>query len=556
MCRIPLLLFLVLPLVLLVPPALAGPRVPAISLPDLPEAGTCAPLPTTNVTWVTVGEIGFYRVDNDPRDFEGRELYDILSARSRKAAEAGTPHDVWITAARNGPWVNIVQVLQLCQQTGIFRVGLQVRAESGDGVMGFPLFLPGGTQQAPPGAGTTARLLEVRMAPPPNPLHATPPSNPDLVYAAARNAVERFGPIVAEASVHWSARVHEAVRVVDLLYRAGCAAVKLRNRIMTRKETGPPTIQIWVQDRLLKETPATTQAPPIGPRKTVWPDCGAARPGALAYDLEPLSPGDGTSSPATHQRRALPNYAATGQEVPPGAMRASAQAVLGWAGRMGTSLGMVLKPGRTAFPEPLLARRKRQGLGVQQFFREARAAFPGPERVVVGTTRVQAYLLRENGIVGQIDLTLCTSGERLDVVFGSWVAGEYPSNLTLDPVEVDRFAAGVPGHLRVWVEGTLAAARVRGPGAVPLATEEDVLAQLPAVARAGARRALAGRLATLGNLVGWVRATPFDRLLVLKVEGTAAIHAHDRIEGILRFDLDPEQGELSLASLTPRVAPR
>ena len=40
-----------------IPVARAGPQVPEVPPAALPVAGTCAPLPQTHVTWVTIGEL-------------------------------------------------------------------------------------------------------------------------------------------------------------------------------------------------------------------------------------------------------------------------------------------------------------------------------------------------------------------------------------------------------------------------------------------------------------------------------------------------------------------
>lgn len=538
-------------------PGYAGPQVPPLGAGDLPTAGTCGPLPRENLTLVTIGEVDWYRLDGDGRDLRGEELYEILMARSRAAADAGVPHDVWVAVSRERTWGQVVQVLALCQRTGLFRVGLQVQAESGEGVMGFPLFLPDArstTSGAVPGARSYA--LEVRMERPrKNPLPAPPPSSAVNLYAAARKAVQRFGMVVAEASIAREVPVQDAVRAIDLLYRAGCAGVKLPWRVM-RREHVEPVVQVFVQGRLLVPEPAPVEVPPIRARKTPWPDSGAAQPGALALPLEPIPSGD-TRSPTTRAVVPLPNYAAQPSGVPAAAMHGSGEAVFDWARRLGAGFQAVLRPQNPAFPGPLLVRRKRQGMGVDEFFRAARQTFPVTAGVTVSTARLQGWLFRDNEIVGRVDLTIDVTRPQPSIVYARWVAGPYPSaGVRLPPEQTDPYAGGVPGHLRVWIEGALAAGRVQGASALPLASEAQVLSQLPLVAHAGVRAGLAQRGAGIDNLCAWLRATPYNRLFVEAAEGSAAVKDPRGVSGILRFALAAEGGELALSSLTARAAPR
>jgi hypothetical protein len=314
-------------------------------------------------------------------------------------------------------------------------------------------------------------------------------------------------------------------------------------------------VQIAISGRPLESDPLDVTLTPIRARKQPWPDSGAARPGAHRYTLEPVPSGDRTA-PVPTRGLPLPSYAEDGREVPPAAFAASAEAVQDWAGILGAWLQRVLQPGKTQFPGGLLVKRRRQGRGVDQFFAEARQTFPGAELVTVSTVRVRLLLFKGADAVGHVDFTILLSAKELGLVFGSWVAGEYPPGARLPPRATDPYAARVPGHLRVWLEGVLAKARLHGKSELPLATEADVLAQLPAVAHPGVRAAIAGRDAHLQNLVGWLRATPFDRVVVATAEGSAAVLHGGRVAGVLRYALEAENGELRLSSMKARAAPR
>ncbi len=540
-------------LVLSTSSALADGRVPDIPQRRLPVAGTCGPLPTSNVTWVIVGEPGWYRIAGEARDIQKDELSNRLKAKAEAAGAQGQRHDVWIVVDRDQWWAHVVNVLHACQFVGLHRVGLQVQCEATGQALGFPLFLPYHTG-APGNAGAiaTARRLNVR-------LEATKEesSYAPRLYAAAHQAVDRFGPIVAEVSVSAKTKVQDAVTAVDLLYRAGCAGVTLKYRMMIRSRSGPSIPQIWIQERLLPGEAIPVDVPAVAPRSTPWPDDGAAQPGAFTFRLEEIQEG-GPETPAAVEtlKRPLPNYAATRAEVPDDNRREAAIAVQQWGDTLGSWLATVLQPGRVSFPEPLLAKRRRQGLGAEEFFRLAREAYPTAERVRPATLRAQGFLFEGTRVSGKFDVTLSLSDGPPDVVFANWVVEEANENVVLPPAETEPYAAGTPGQLRVTLEGLLAAARARGPEAVPLASEAEVLAQLPAVAHAGARQAIARRGQGIEYLAGWLRARPFDRLVIVKVDGQAAVHGQGRVLGVLRYDVEGEGGELALASLVPKVANR
>ena len=531
--------------------ALAGAQVPDVPAGRLPVAGTCGPLPSSNVTWVIVGEPGWYRIGGEARDMQQEELTQRLKAEAERAQ--GQRHDVWIIVDRDQWWAHVVNVLHACQFVGFHRVGIQVQSEATGQTLGFPLFLPYHTG-APGSAGAIARARRLGVR-----LEATKEnaSYAPRLYAAAQQAVDRFGPIVAEVSVSAKTKVQDAVTAVDLLYRAGCAGVTLKYRMMIRSRSGPSIPQIWVQERLLPGEAIPIELPRIAPRTTPWPDDGAAQPGAFTFVLEDISEAGGAEGDGTDAiRRPLPNYAATRAEVPADEQREAAVAVQQWGDTLGSWLATVLQPGRVSFPETLLAKRRRQGLGAEEFFRRAREVYPTAEKVRPTTLRVQGFLFEGARVSGKFDVTLSLADGPPDVVFANWVVEEANESIVLPPAETEPFAAGTPGQLRVTIEALLAAARAHGPTALPLASEAEVLAGLPPVAHAGARQAIARRGQGIEYLAGWLRARPFDRLVIVKVDGQAAVYAQGRVLGVLRYDVVGEGGELTLATLTAKTATR
>jgi hypothetical protein len=531
------------------PPAAAGPQVPDVGRAELPEAGTCAPIAGASVTWVTVGEPGFYRIDGDSTDVGTQALFTHLAQQAQAAANAGSNHEAWILVSAQRVWQRVVDVLQLCPKSGVFRVGLQVRAEGSDALYGFPLFLPVGRGPGVTPTGTAHELPVVMQ------VVRDEPSDPRGLFAAAQAAASRFGPVVADLSIPPDASVQDAVRAIDLLYRAGCIAVRTPTRMGARNIRQPGPVRISVNGRPLLSDAPTVDIPPIQPRKMPWPDSGAAQAGSFGLILERIPTGDGSAAAASRMAP-LPSYAETGREVPPDAWNASGERVRDWAVKVGPWLGRVLQPGKTEFPGDLLVKRRRQLEGVEQMFAEARQTFPGADRVVVATVRLQAFLFRGADAVGRVDVTLDLSGETPSVVFGSWVPGQYPPGAHLPPRETDPFATGVPGHLRVWLEGLLVGGKARGASAVPLAPESRVLANLPDVAHPSVLDALRRRQAAVENLVGWLRATPYDRVFVATVEGSAAVTMQGRIAGLLRFAIESEGGGLRLSSMKAKAAPR
>jgi hypothetical protein len=460
---------------------------------------------------------------------------------------------VWISVRADREWGQVVNVLRACQEGGIHRIGLQVQAESGQGVFGFPLFLPHNKNRVDPNAPKQkARRLDVRLEAAGGERSYTP-----RLFAAAKAAVERFAPVVAEISISVRSRVQDAVTAIDLLYRAGCASVRMRYRMMVRSLSATPTLQLWVADRLLPPEAMEIPVPPVRVRTTPWNDNGAAEEGAWAFELEAIDDGSPKVEEKGAQLQPLPSYAALGGEVPSSAMAEASQAVQTWSDTLGGWLHRILANKRVNVPETLVVKRRRQGLGVKQMFADARAAFAGTDSVKPSTLRIQAYLFQGNTVAGKVDVTLNMAGTRLDVVFANWVTEQFPTDLILPPHETEAYASGTPGQLRVLLEGLMGATRARGSAAIPLAPEADLLKELPPIAHRSVRQAIARRGPAIDAFAAWLRVTPYDRVLVAAVDGQAGVHAKDgRVVGVLRYALEGEAGNLSLANLGARVAPR
>jgi biopolymer transport protein ExbD len=526
--------------------------VPEVARDDLPAAGTCAPIEGGNATFVTVGESGRYRLDGAADTVDQAALVAALGARAGVPLDGRTPsrHSVWIAAPAKSAWTGVINVIMACRQAQIFRVGLQVRSEAGEGLMGFPLFLP-----LPPPADPAAlpkgkaRRMDVRVQTGPD-----APSDPRRAYAAAEKASHLFGPVVAEVTIAANVEVQYAVTVLDMLWRGGSAAVKLKFGVLVPNLRGPRNGRVLVESRSLPAESEPIAVPPIRARKAPWPDEGAAQPGVLALELEDFPTGGAKKEPdGPADEPPLPNYAAERAGVPATALRASETRVLEWSAGLGRDLTAQLKDGKGA--EKRFAVRFRPAEKLAALVTPMRETFPGAPKVVPSTVRLDVYLFRGAAAVGKADVTVHLAGSALSLVFARWVgAEELPKDLVLPPFAVDPFAAGVPGHLRVWLEGTLASGRAHGVAGIPLTPPSEVLSQLPRVAHAGVAPALAARAADVDLLARWLAATPCDRLLLIVRDATASVQLPTGVVGILRYGLEPEEKDLRLNSLSPRAA--
>jgi hypothetical protein len=531
--------------------ARAEDPVPDVPAQRLPVAGTCAPIDEADATFVIAGETDHFRVRGRPGTLDEAGLARVLAERtpSGQGPPAGGRHAVWILAAADLPGRPAWKAVLVARNAGIGRVGLVVRSEAGGGgLLGFPLFVPPPAPQ-PATPGRARRMVVAVEA------NAKVPSDARHLFTAARRATEKFGATVADVTVHGAVRLGETVRCVDMLYRGGCVAVKVSFRGLLGRWKGDPDLRVLLQGRELAgvSEAVTVDVPPAMPRKAPWGDDGAAQPGAFLLALEDL-PGEASGEHAPRVD-VLESYAGAPGGVPPEMTRAADAEILAWSRGLATDLGEATK-GRPVSPGRVIQRFSVDPGNLARLLAPARETFPNAERVQAATLHVAAYLFRGAEAVGKVDVTFHLGLLTPSVIFASWVSEEYPKNLFLAPRLVDPFAAGVPGHLRVRLEGLLADARRGGAAALPLAPEAEVLRLLPAVAHAGVRQQLAARGAQIDALQRWLQATPYDRLVLLAPDATVAVGAEGRITGILRAVLEAEARELKISSLTARAAPR
>lgn len=545
-------------------PAHADARVPEVAAKDLAVAGTCAPIGGGTVSYVTVGDPGFYRVDGRPEVLDDAGLVAVLTQRAAAPEGSVSRHEVWVVASAAHPFLAVARVRLACQQARIFRMGVQVKAEQGGSVTGFPLFLPASANDKPAtAAGPKARRLDVRLDRTDGPEE----SNPRRLFIATQQAVERFGPIVAEVSLDANLPTQHVITCLDMLYRGGAVGVKLGIRAPTmgrrtleggsERTRVPRLLLASVEGRPLPLAEPVTALPPIGARKAPWPDEGANQPGALELVLEDIPHGAGSSKdPKVKQDEAEPlaSYAGRHEGAPSTVVVAANRAAGLWAQGLGKSLLDAL--GGVATLPKYMVNRMREPQRLTAQVTPLQQMFKGAQRVQPTTLKLDVYLLRDVTIVGKVEVTLHTAGSALSFIFARWVVETFPTDLSLPPVLTDPFAAGVPGHVRVWLEAAFAAVYRQGPGGLPMAPEREVLGYLPAVAQAGAAQALAGRPAEFDVLAKWLTVTPYDRLLILPRQGTAAVIGGNTVTGILQYGLEAEEKELRLTTLTGRAAPR
>ncbi|MFM8980938.1 MAG: ExbD/TolR family protein [Planctomycetia bacterium] len=566
MRRIPVLLLVLLACAALpagAREAAADERVPDVARGELPVAGTCAPLGSGPSTLVQVGVLGAYRVDGRPEVIDEPALVALL--KQRAAATPGGPgrHAVWVVTSAANPFLPVARVHIACQQAGIFRVGLQVQSEQGSAVMGFPIFLPAtAAEPAASGAPAQARRLAVRL----DRTEGPEESNPRRLWLAAQQAVERFGPVVAEVSLDANLATQHVLTCLDMLYRGGVSAVKLGFRAPTlgrrtmeggvERTRVPRLLLVQVQGRPLPVGEPAAALPPIAPRKAPWGDEGASQPGALGLVLEDIDEGKARaagSAPAA-AAEVLPSYAGRHEGAPEAAVAQADRALATWAQAVGKSLLEALK-GVATLPA-YMVKRQRDVRALAEQVTPLQQLFPDAQRVQPSTLQMDVFLVRENAVVGKVASTLYTGGGALSFIFARWVVEPFPQDLVLPPLPTDPFAAGVPGHLRVWLEASLAAVYRQGAGGLRLAPEREVLGYLPAVAQAGARAALASRLPEMEQLAAELQRVPYDRLLLVPRQATAAVVGGGAVRGIVQYGLEAEERELRLVGLSGRAAPR
>jgi hypothetical protein len=447
-----------------------------------------------------------------------------------------------------------MRVQQACALAGIYRVGLRVRSETTGQVMGFPLFLPpapSGTPSGRKGGKLDVKVVTVAWK------ESAAPSDVSHVYAAVRRAVERraeFGvdAIVGSLWIATNAPLQYALSAIDMMYRGGCVGVRLRRGVLLpRLETrGVPKIEI--QGGVVSRHPQPLKPRPLQPRSAPWPLNGAAQPGWVDLQLADLPSIAGEGKPPAAGPQPRPNYAALAGGVPPNVRAQVEGEIRTWAQSLGRAMLSGLRGGSDL--EKLLVVGLRRKEAVPELIEPARRTFPDATRVVPSALQFSTYLFHRGTLRGRADATLHLTSARPSLVFGSWVPlGDAPP-LNLVPFPVDPFAAGRPSSFRIWLEAIFDAARRGGVGGLPLAPAAEVLANLPAVAHRGTQAALSRRGERVRTLAAQLARTPYDRVVLVPLRGTATVVAGRRVVGILSFSVRSEENELRLDDLRPRRA--
>lgn len=557
MSRLPALV--ALPLALLVgsgAPA-AAERVPLVPPERLPVAGTCAPIPEGNVTHVLTSPPEtpgwWFRVAGLADELDENRLGEVLGSRvGAVAAGARTEHAVWITSARDHKWAHVVKVLIACDRAGIYRVGLRVRSDSvrDAHAYGFPLFLPP-PRGAAASPGGKAVGLEVRLQtvldrsrlpelPPELPIEAPEEatrSNPALVYTAARRAVERHGTVVASARLAANASVQDAVTVLDALYRAGCAGVRLPQRALAGDPTLPVFPLVWVNGVALGDGAPPTPPPPVAPLDQPWGLYGANRPGWL--DLEIVDESQ------MEREAALTSWIAEGR-MPPYERERAAATLAEWGQDLGTVLAKEMRgqadrlaaylAHEASAPEAsaaLRARLAQEGAGL--------------DAVQPASVAVSLELLHGGNAVGRVEALVQLGATRSGVCWLRWVGPRPVPGAVAAPT-------GIPAALRLFLEGELLALRSAGPAGLTWAPAQEIVASYPSVAREGVERMLASREAEAQRVQQALLGTTFDAVRILPGQGSAALVAGRRVVGVGYLLLAAENESLLLRDVKVKRA--
>ncbi|MDJ0976171.1 MAG: hypothetical protein QNJ98_17050 [Planctomycetota bacterium] len=549
MYRKPLIAASMLLLGLAAGPAFGDERVPLIGNANLPVAGTGAPMARQNVTHLLVGELGYYRVaDMRDRVLTRTQLRELLKQRAGTARPS--PHEVWITAHKDAIWARVRVARHLCQEVGLYRVGLRIRHETEPKILGFPLFLPAGGSTARPGkASRLPVVLEAKAE--------EPSSDVRILYQAAKSARERYKQdVVAEMRIHNNVRVQTVLTALDMLYRGGCIGVSIKSLRNVPTTAVAPHVGVRIvrhpraRDVILPEKPITAiEVPPVAARTQPWPIDGANQPGALGMELLEL-PVRGETQPRIVEdvSKPLPFYLRRGG-VPPAEQRLAESRLRGWSTYLGQEiLAGVRRDGRVA---QQVVVRQRELTKLSDLMTPVERAFRDAEAIRVGTMKVDVLLSRGGRPVGLFELELLMGPAQVAFVTMRSLPGEIPPDVVLPPEAVDPYAAATPGRLRVWIEAQMAAIRQRGEAAVTLAPERDVLAGCPAARQAALRQELATRRGEVQRAVRTIRALSFDRAFITVRNAMATVTAKGQVVGRIDLGIEAEEGELRINRMTP-----
>lgn len=543
-------------------PAQADERVPMIRNPELPTAGTVAPIARQDVTHVRVGkrdDIRWFAVTgvNGIVDYQG--LVAVL--KQRAGTRRPSTHGVWLTASAKHAWAHVLVLVRACYEAGIYRVGVRARSETTGRALGFPLFIPGGRSSTP---GPKAGRLNVRIDAL-HPREVKGASDVGHVYAAARRAVERRGEfgvekVVAKVWISPNTPLQYALTALDLLYRGGCAGVRVQMSMKASWRGLDVVPVIEIQGGVASRNPQPLEPDPLQPRTAPWGIDGANEPGWVDFQVSDLPAIDADANTPTQDKpRLRPNYAASPNGVPAGIARRCDDAMRAWAKALGVDLNEMIR--QPAGISPRVQKRFSAALRRKQVLpeivRPVRAAFPDATGVFPSTLRFDAFLFHQGKIQGRADVTVQVTDPAVGIVFAAWHPSDPSQNLTLVPFAVDPFAAGDNAAIRVWFEDVFHRQRAGGGlRAWPLAAPAEVVRYLPKVAEAGTLRALAGRRTDLETLSRALTSTPYDRVVLIPKSGTAAVTgANRRVVGTLTLAFVPQEHELRLQDVTARRAP-
>ena len=544
----------------LAPSAEADERVPTIRNPELPTLGTLAPIARDNVTHIRVGkrdDIRWFAVLGVEGVLDYPSLVRVL--KSRAGTQRPSPHGVWITATSKHAWAHVLVVVKACVEAGIYRVGVRARSEATGRALGFPLFIPAGSTGTP---GAKAGRLSVRVDAL-HPREVKGASDVGHVYAAARRAVARRGEfgvskVVAKVWISPNAPLQYALRTIDLLYRGGCAGVRVQMSLRASWRGLDVVPVVEIQGGVASRNAQALKPELLQPRAQPWGLNGANEPGWVDFQITDLPAIDNEQGGGTRAPVARPNFAISPNGVPKAIADQVDQSIRDWASQLGSDMNeMIRQPagiGPNVQKRFSVAMRRRQVL--PKVVLPVRQAFPDATGAFVSTVRLQAHLFREGKIQGAADLTLGVTGGKVGVVFASWEPRDPSSPVTLAPFDVDPFAAGQNAAFRVWVEDLFHKVKKAPAGwPFPLHPPQEVLRYLPDSAVPSTSEAIRGRATGIDAVRRAVASTAYDRVVITPRTGTAAITgANARVVGTLTMRFEPQESELRINGLTPRRA--
>ena len=231
---------------------------------DLPEVGTIGDLPPAATRVVM-------RIDRDGELYvDGVPTAEAdLARRARKPGRGGGQTDVLLAIDRSVPWAATVRLLSFAASgLGTVRVQFLVAPEGGGAPGALATFLPGSHDSC---CGPQADADPVRVT---VGLADGPPTDPGALFAALRALPVASRDLRVGLPVRALVPTGEALRVVDVVFRAGYSWVGFHvvdgddakgtiRELVARARAAKGSVRLSLNDEVLSSPPASASPLPV-----------------------------------------------------------------------------------------------------------------------------------------------------------------------------------------------------------------------------------------------------------------------------------------------------